>query len=69
MQLVPLSRFSIGMIELTYVDKEIKKQLKLLIPWLTCFVKVANHVGLQDGKDCQFFFQRNHAAMESMITN
>ena len=68
-RLVPPSGFSIGMIELTWVDKEIKKQLKLLIPWPTCFVKVANHVGLQDGEDSEFVFQRNHLAMESMINN
>ena len=35
----------------------------------TCFVKVANHVGLEDGEDNEFIFQRNHAAMESMINN
>ena len=69
MRLVPRSGFSIDMIELTCVDKEIKKQLKLLIPWPTCFVKVANHVGLQDGEDSEFVFQRNHPAMESMINN
>ena len=68
-RLVPPSGFSIGMIELLCVDKEIKKKLKLLIPWPTCFVKVANHVGLQDGEQGEFVFHRNHSAMESMINN
>jgi hypothetical protein len=43
--------------------------LKLIVPWPSCFTKISNHVGFQEGEDKARVFDSDHKAMASMQNN